>query len=66
MTIDKAISGVQTSIKYNPYAADLHADLLKLYAEKKDVAGTRRELENLIQLAPNSDVVQTLLKAGLK
>jgi hypothetical protein len=66
VSIDKAISGVQTAIKYNPYAADLHADLLKLYAEKKDVAGTRRELETLIQLAPNSDVVQTLLKAGLK
>ena len=64
--LDQAIDGLKEAIKYNPYAADLHANLLKLYGEKKDGPNIQKEFDILKRLVPQSFVVKQLEQAGFK
>ena len=66
MPITESIEQVKIAIKYNPFAADLHANLLKLYAEQQDGKGVQEEFNIVKRLAPQSEVTKTLMKAGFK
>ena len=57
---------VGKALQNNPYAADLHANMMILYSRENDNAGAAAEFAILKRLAPRSQVVQTLLKAGFK
>lgn len=64
--VSLAIEKVNEAKKYNPFAADLHANLVKLYAQAKDVDNMQKEFAVLKRLAPMSPIVKNLEKAGLK
>ena len=55
-----AIERVRLSLQDNPYAADLHTNLLKLYAEEGNQAGVKHELEIITRLAPSSALVKQI------
>ena len=64
--VSTAISEVKKAIVFNPFAADLHADLMKLYAESGNQAEMQHEFGIVKGLAPNSPIVQQLEKAGMR
>ena len=66
MPRETSIEVVKTAIKSNPYAADLHANLLKLYAEEKNMPAVQEEFHILQHLVPQTQIVKTLTAAGLK
>jgi hypothetical protein len=61
-----AIERVQAALRDNPYAADLHTNLLKLYAEDQNKAGVEAEFKVIKRIAPHAPLIQQLERSGLK
>lgn len=64
--IEKAIEEVKKALKSDPYAANLHLALLKLYGDAKNLEGMRAEFAIFKSLVPNDPLVKTLIEAGFK
>lgn len=58
--ISVAVGELEKALSRNPYAADLHANLLKLQLEQGNKDAAREQLEILRKLVPNSALVQQL------
>ena len=65
-SLDEAIVKTKQAIANNPYAADLHGNMLKLYAMKGDMAAAHNEFDIIKRIAPQSELIRMLEKAGLK
>lgn len=61
----EVIGEIEKALQHNRYAADLHANLLKLKLETGDTPGAKIELETLRMLVPRSALVKQLSGARL-
>lgn len=60
------IDRLKDAVQDNPYAADLHANLLKWYSVAGDGQNVHNEFVILRRLAPHNPLVLQLEKSGLK
>lgn len=63
--LSEAIESVHKVLKYNPYSADMRANLIKLELENKNLAAAKVEFAELKKLVPENSLVKTLSAAGL-
>lgn len=57
---------VRRALDNNPYAADLHANMMILASRENDTVAAQAEFAILKRLVPRSAVVQTLVQAGFQ
>jgi len=64
--VSQSIEATKQAIKYDPYAANLHVALMKLYGDTKNLQGMRSEFSIIKSLIPNSSFVKLLTDGGFK
>ena len=64
--ISEAIEATQKALRYDPYAANLHVALLKLYGDSGNLAGMRTEFVAVQSLVPQTPLIKELTEAGFK
>lgn len=62
--VERAIAAAKESLKTNPYAADMRANLLKLSVDSKDLKMAKEQFEELKKLVPDNALVKRLSAAG--
>ena len=66
MSVEAAFEKVKDILRYNPYAADLHANMMKIYGIMNNQQGVQTEFTEVKRLAPNSLLVQQLTRQGFR
>ena len=66
VSVEAAFEKVKDILRYNPYAADLHANMMKIYGIMNNQQGVQTEFTEVKRLAPNSLLVQQLTRQGFR